>query len=101
MPNSLLEGMACGLPCIAARVGGVPEVICDGVDGLLAPPEDPAAAAASICALLAEPGKAQSLAARARDTVAARFSLDMMARRYVALYDHLLGLAPATPGEAA
>jgi len=58
-PNTLLEASALGLPIVATAVGGVPETVHDGVDALLAPPDDPAALAQAILRLLREPGVAE------------------------------------------
>ena len=65
-PNTLLEASAQGLPIVATAVGGVPEMIHDGVDALLAPPDDPTALAAAIMRVLSEPGLAEGLSAAAR-----------------------------------
>ena len=57
----IIEGMAVGLPVIASRGGGVPEIITDGVNGLLTPMGDSDALAAAICSLLDRPATAQRL----------------------------------------
>ncbi|MGH7408563.1 MAG: glycosyltransferase family 4 protein, partial [Candidatus Methylomirabilales bacterium] len=55
MPGALLEAMACGLPCVATRIGGTADVITDGEDGLLVKPGDVAGMTAAIARLLADP----------------------------------------------
>jgi glycosyltransferase involved in cell wall biosynthesis len=60
-PNTILEALACGTPVVAAAVGGVPEQIEDGVNGLLVPPADPAAMAAAIRRMLADASLAMSV----------------------------------------
>ncbi|MER3412013.1 MAG: hypothetical protein C4305_06770, partial [Thermoleophilia bacterium] len=72
-PHAVIESLAVGTPVIATRVGGVAEVVEEGVNGLLVPPGDAQALAQAIRRLLAEPGLRQQLAAKAEDSVA-RFS---------------------------
>src|SRR5262249_20949455 len=54
-PNVLIEAMACGVPVVATAISGIPELIEDGVTGLLVPPDDPAALAGAIERLLGDP----------------------------------------------
>jgi glycosyltransferase involved in cell wall biosynthesis len=71
-PVSVLEAMSTGLPCIATRVGGVPEWIVDRENGLLIPPGDPEALSRAILSLAADPLLRGRLGARARETVRER-----------------------------
>lgn len=65
LPVAVLEAMAWGRAIVATRVGGVPEVIDDGVEGLLVPPGDPAALAAAVGRLLGDPEERRRLGAAA------------------------------------
>ena len=56
LPIALIEAMALGRPCVATSVGGVPEVVSDGAQGVLVPPRDPDALAGGLVRLLADPG---------------------------------------------
>jgi glycosyltransferase involved in cell wall biosynthesis len=69
-PNVVNEARACGLPVVAGAVGGVPEQIDDGRDGLLVPPGDSAAMARAIVALLQDPARRRRLGAAARSAAA-------------------------------
>jgi glycosyltransferase involved in cell wall biosynthesis len=66
MPLSVLEGMATGLPVIASRIAGTPEVITNGVNGILCPPGDARALSVAINKLLDEPSLAEGMGSRAR-----------------------------------
>jgi glycosyltransferase involved in cell wall biosynthesis len=89
-PHVALEAMASGRPLVASRVGGLPEIVTDGVDGLLVPAQDADALAAAVDRLLRDREFAARLGARARQTVLDRFSQD---RFMSALEEILAGAA--------
>ena len=91
VPQSLLQAAAAGIPLVASRIGGIPEVVEDGVTGLLVPPENPAALAAAIEQTLADPAAAAARARAARKRAEERFSHSVAMTRLLALYDELLG----------
>ena len=72
----VVEGMLAGKPVIATNCGGVPEIIDDGKDGILVPPNDPGALSAAIADLLGAPVRAKELARLGRDAAIRRFSLE-------------------------
>jgi glycosyltransferase involved in cell wall biosynthesis len=76
IPNVLLEAMAMGLPVVASAVSGIPEVVRDGVNGLLVPADAPLALADAIERVLARPQQAAALGRAARDAVAEGFDND-------------------------
>lgn len=84
-----LEALACGVPVVATRVGGNPELVRDGENGVLVEPEDPTALAAAIVRLLADEALRNRLAGRARESVR-RYGLDAYARTLVDCYRSLL-----------
>jgi glycosyltransferase involved in cell wall biosynthesis len=84
--NALIEYMAAGLPIVATTVGGNVDLIRDGVDGILVPPEDPERLAAAVLRLLRDPSESARLAQAAHQSVRARFGIDAFARSYERAY---------------
>lgn len=97
IPNVLLEAMASGVPAVATIVGGIPEVLSHGVNGLLTAEGDPAALAERIAQVLGEPAQAAVRAARARETVLHRFDLERNVERLITEFRHAGALAAARP----
>ena len=87
---SLLEAMARGVPVVASAVGGIPEVVTDGVDGRLVPPGDSAALADAIVELLRDGELRRRLGDAGRRTVVDRFSIDAQVRMIEGIYDEEL-----------
>ena len=85
-----LEAMACGTAVVGTRVGGIPEVVADGETGLLVPPDDPAALAAALNALIRDPARAAAMGAAGRERAATEFGWDAIAAQTADLYASLL-----------
>lgn len=92
MPLALIEGMAAGCAAVASAAPGVKDVLRDGVDGRLVAPQDPAALADALEALLRDPALAARLAAAGRARAVAEFSRERMNRDYAALCRQLVGV---------
>jgi glycosyltransferase involved in cell wall biosynthesis len=84
-----MEYMGAGKPVVATRVGGLPEVVEDGVQGLLVQPRDPAALAEALARLLGDSSLRQRLGEAARTRQRTRFDLDATVRQIEDLYDQL------------
>ena len=85
MGRVLVAAMGLGVPVVATRVGGVPDVVEDGRQGLLVPPADPAALTKAVAALLGDAPRAAAMGAAGRAR-ASLFSLEVMLDRLAALY---------------
>jgi glycosyltransferase involved in cell wall biosynthesis len=99
-PNVLLEAMACGLPVVATRVGGVARYVVDGANGLLVEPDEPARLAAAIERALDEPDLRSGLAEGGLRYVRNRQGWAASARKLLALYEQLLGRSAAAVPES-
>jgi glycosyltransferase involved in cell wall biosynthesis len=90
LPLTPLEAMACGTAVVASDVGGMSEVVADGIAGTLVPPSDAAALAAAITTLLDDAQMRGSMGDAGARAVAERFTLTGQADAYLAWYDELL-----------
>lgn len=89
MGIAILEAMAAGVPVAASRVGGIPEIVEDGITGRLVPPGDDRALAAAIEELLDDAQRAAEMARRAALRVEERFTVARMCEAYASLYGRL------------
>ena len=92
LPTVVLEAMALGLPVVATDVGGIPEMVEDGVTGLLAPPDDVPALEAAIRRLTDDPARARAMGASGRERARAHFSRARYVEAHARWIDGLLGL---------
>ncbi|MGC8731606.1 MAG: glycosyltransferase [Halothiobacillaceae bacterium] len=98
-PNVVLEAMASGLPVVASAVGGVPEVVEDGVTGYCVAPEDEPVFVEAVYRLAMERDLRARMGRGARRAVEARWSRDRMPQQLSALYETALRMRKAFPGK--
>jgi glycosyltransferase involved in cell wall biosynthesis len=91
LPVSLLEAMAAGVAVVATQVGGIPEVVTDGVHGLTVPAGDPVALATALARVLRDESVRAAMAEAGRERVIDAFSIDRAVHRTETLYAELLG----------
>jgi len=85
----IVEAMAAGKPVVATDGGGVPEIVLDGLTGILVPMGDAPAMAHAVCRILSDPSGAKAMGERARQRVADHFTLAQTARRVEAVYTEM------------
>ena len=86
----VIEGMAAGKPVVATAAGGIPEIIQDGVNGVLVPPRDPHSMASAIEELLQDSGKAARIGSAGRRHVLDRFTIETQSESVRRVYDAVL-----------
>lgn len=91
IPVVLMEAMAMEIPCVATRIHGIPELICDGVDGLLIAPSDVCGLSAALGRLMDEPALRESLGKAARRRVQQSYDIAKSADRLADIFHRRLG----------
>jgi glycosyltransferase involved in cell wall biosynthesis len=86
----LFEAMAVGTPVVATNTGGTPEIVRDGLEGLLVPPRDPVALARAIGALARDAALRARLGTAGAARVAAKFTIERYVTEMLAVYDEVL-----------
>jgi glycosyltransferase involved in cell wall biosynthesis len=86
VPQSLMQAMASALPVITTAIGSIPEIVADGINGLIVPPRDASALAAALRALLADGGRREALGARALADARERFGEERMVERMIDVF---------------
>jgi len=87
----LMEAQAVGLPVVTTDVGGIREIVEDGVSGFVVPPGDPAALAAALGRLLDRPETWRAMGQAGRRLMEERYDVRVLNRRLVEIYRSLLG----------
>lgn len=93
-PVTLVEAMQHRKPAVASRIGGIPEIVEDGITGLLVPPGDARALAEALRELYANPGRARSMGRAGREKAEREYSPDRYRQRLLALYEEAVRLGP-------
>ena len=83
--------MACARPIVATQAGGIPEIVADGVNGLLVPPRDAPALAQAIVGVLKDPDLRDRLGRAGFERVRARFTVDRMVAETASVYARVVG----------
>jgi len=97
-PLSVLEYMDAGKPVVATRVGGIPDLVVEGVTGLLVEPQDPDGLAAAMAEILGDPDRATAMGRAGQERRRSEFSIENTTRQVEALYEELYAAKVRSPG---
>jgi glycosyltransferase involved in cell wall biosynthesis len=92
--RTVLEAMVAGLPVVATRVGGIPEIVIPGETGVLVPPDDADALASALRTLVADPDLCARMGRAGRERALAQFSYEQMITKFEAIFDEVLAAPP-------
>jgi colanic acid/amylovoran biosynthesis glycosyltransferase len=95
-PVSMLEAQACGMPVVSTQHAGIPEIVADGVSGLLVPERDVTALAGALRRLMDNPAEWPEMGRQGREFVERRHDLSMLNRRLLDLYEEAIATASVT-----
>lgn len=88
-PMALMEAMAFGLPVVATAVGGIPDIVQNGINGYLVPPAEPEALRIAIEKVVEEPANALRMGEQARQTILRNFSITAWAKTLDCIYKEI------------
>jgi glycosyltransferase involved in cell wall biosynthesis len=88
--QTALQALACGTPVVGFEVGGIPDMVRPGVNGLVVPTGDVSALCTAIRTLLQDPAQRAVMAANCRRIAVQEYALEVQARRYLELYEEIL-----------
>jgi glycosyltransferase involved in cell wall biosynthesis len=91
--------MSCGLPILASNVGGIPETVRDGIDGLLCPPGDPASLRKNIMRLIDSAPRREQISISQRQRILKHYPWEHIAARYAEVYRSVLASSEAATVE--
>jgi len=89
-PNAVLEALACGLPVVATKIGGIVDIIYDEVNGILVHAESPDLLSQKLCNLLQDNKYRERLGQKARESALSRFSFEVVSKGYLEFYRELI-----------
>jgi glycosyltransferase involved in cell wall biosynthesis len=95
IPNVMMEAMSTGLPVVSTNVSGIPELVENGVNGILVDPESPDALADALLRVMKDPSLAERLGREGEATIRGRFDGDVMARQLAVLFANAMGAPDA------
>lgn len=101
LPLVIIEAMLAGLPVVATNIGGIPELVDEGVTGILVPRDDPGALADALRRLMMDPALRRRIGTEGRDKALQAFSHDRMLADYLRLYEELMSRAASGLQDAA